>query len=583
MYQNKNLLFHYSEGEQTRFKSVKTEHKPSQAIQMSGKTDGIKEAVHRSYTSQPKYSEIVPGVPEDYRQIHTLGQLLELSYKDASVEEQMRGNLIAKRKRNEEPYPGIIGYDEDVVPATDRAILSGHDIIYIGEIGQAKTKLAETIAKNLLSPIPSIKGCVIHDIPTSLPEDEMISLLAGEDSVRTSPEFNVCNECEQKIKDDKLDTEIQWVDGIDRYRYVLATPDISVKDLVGQIDAIKIAKKGVEIYSIESYSPGQLLQSRHGVLCIDELPVLDPRKQVALLSVLQEGKFTTGAYPVIFKPESRIIATANPIDYTHSGKIIEPLFDRLRSHIDTHYPRTVEQEMVIMVQEAKINDGKAFLPIFMLKTLARITHMAREHPDVNKDKGVSVRMSIHGLELLLGEAFRTRALYHDVRAIPRPCDMYSIHQASKFELSEVEDNRENRIRVLNMLIEEALKQTALEYISGLNPDQLAKIKTEFVKNKTFEASQNVLGGNSGSTDYANQLEKFPTLKQVVNDVLQMVKKDQEAFAESIKKYNIDSAIITVKDNMNGEFTASVAEIVLEGLRWPKPPVVDKKEKGYVST
>jgi len=550
---------------------------------MSDKLDGIKEAVHRSYTSQPKYSEIAPGVPEDYRQIHTLGQLLELSYKDASIEEQMKGNLIAKRKRNEDPYPGIIGYDEDVIPATDRAILAGHDIIYIGEIGQAKTKLAETIAKSLLSPIPAMKGCVIHDIPTSLPEQEMVSLLSGEDVAHTSPEFHICNECEQKISDDKLDAEIEWIDGIDRYRYILATPDISVKDLVGQIDAIKIAKKGVEIYSIESYSPGQLLQSRHGILCIDELPVLDPRKQVALLSVLQEGKFTTGAYPVVFKPESRIITTANPIDYTHSGKIIEPLFDRLRSHIDTHYPRTVEHEMAIMVQEAKTNDGKAFLPVFMLKTLARITHMAREHPDVNKDKGVSVRMSIHGLELLIGEAFRTRAVYYDVPAIPRPCDMYSIQQASKFELSEVEDNRENRIKVLNLLIEEALKQTALEYIAGLNADQLTKIKSEFAKNKTFEASQNVLGSKHDSTDYENQLSKFPALKQVVSDVMEMVKKEQQAFAESVKKYNIDGRIVTMKDSMDGEFTASVAEIVLEGLRWLKPPVVDKKEKGYVST
>jgi len=550
---------------------------------MSDKLDGIKEAVHRSYTSQPKYSEIAPGVPEDYRQIHTLGQLLELSYKDASIEEQMKGNLIAKRKRNEDPYPGIIGYDEDVIPATDRAILAGHDIIYIGEIGQAKTKLAETIAKSLLSPIPAMKGCVIHDIPTSLPEQEMVSLLSGEDVAHTSPEFHICNECEQKISDDKLDAEIEWIDGIDRYRYILATPDISVKDLVGQIDAIKIAKKGVEIYSIESYSPGQLLQSRHGILCIDELPVLDPRKQVALLSVLQEGKFTTGAYPVVFKPESRIITTANPIDYTHSGKIIEPLFDRLRSHIDTHYPRTVEHEMAIMVQEAKTNDGKAFLPVFMLKTLARITHMAREHPDVNKDKGVSVRMSIHGLELLIGEAFRTRAVYYDVPAIPRPCDMYSIQQASKFELSEVEDNRENRIKVLNLLIEEALKQTALEYIAGLNADQLTKIKGEFAKNKTFEASQNVLGSKHDSTDYENQLSKFPALKQVVSDVMEMVKKEQQAFAESVKKYNIDGRIVTMKDSMDGEFTASVAEIVLEGLRWLKPPVVDKKEKGYVST
>jgi len=550
---------------------------------MSDKANGIREVVHRSYTSQPKYSEIAPGVPEDFKEIHTLGQLLELCYKDASVEEQMRGNLVAKRKRNEDPYPGIIGYDDDVIPATDRAVLAGHDIIYIGEIGQAKTRLAETIARNLLSPIPAIKGCVIHDIPTSLPEQEMASLLTGDDVAHTSPEFHVCNECEQKIRDDKFDTEIEWTDGIERYRYILATPDISVKDLVGQIDAIKIAKKGVEIYSIESYSPGQLLQSRHGILCIDELPVLDPRKQVALLSVLQEGKFTTGAYPVIFKPESRIITTANPIDYTHSGKIIEPLFDRLRSHIDTHYPRTVEHEMAIMVQEAKMNDGKAFLPIFMLKILARITHIAREHPDVNKDKGVSVRMSIHGLELLIGESFRTRAVYHDVPAIPRPCDIYSIQQASKFELSEVEDNRENRVKVLNMLIEEALKYTASEYIADLNADQLAKIKSEFAKNKTFEASQSVLGSRNDSIDYEGQLGKFPTLKQVVSDVMEMVKKEQQAFVEGMKKYNIDGAILTMQDHMDGEFTASVAEIVLEGLRWLKPPVVDKKEKGYVAT
>ncbi|MFQ5920812.1 MAG: sigma 54-interacting transcriptional regulator [Nitrososphaerales archaeon] len=554
----------------------------------------LKEIVHRSYAAPPKYSEIAPGVPEDYKQIQTLGQLLELSYRHASIEEQIRGNLLQKRKRNEDPYQGIIGYDEDVIPATDRAILAGHDIIYIGEIGQAKTKLAETIANNLLSSIPQIKGCVIHDIPTSLPEEQMAASLAGEDPLHTSPEFHICNECEQKIRDGKLETPIDWVGGMDRYRYVLATPDISIKDLVGQIDAIKIAKKGVEIYSIESYSPGQLLQSRHGMLCIDELPVLDPRKQVALLSVLQEGKFTTGAYPVTFKPESRIIATANPIDYTHSGKIIEPLFDRLRSHIDTHYPTTVEQEMSIMVQEAKMNDGKAFLPIFMLKTVARITHMARSHPDVNREKGVSVRMSIHGLELLMGEAFRTRrAYYDDVPSIPRPCDIHCVQQASKFELSEVEDNRENRKKVLEQLIEDALRTTALEYVSGLSQEQLTAMKNEFAGNKVFEASQNVLGSRSdggGAADYLGQLDKFPSLRQMVAEVAERVKKEQLEFIEDLRRHKIESEVLSVRENGDnnnnmdgGEFTASVTELVLEGLRWLKPPVVDKKEKGYVSS
>ena len=271
------------------------------------KENGTRKLVHRCYTSQPKYTEIEPGVPEDYKQINTVGQLLEISYKEANVDEQMRRNLVAKRRRNENPYRGIVGFDEDVIPATDRAILAGHDIIYIGEIGQAKTRLAETIAKNLLSPIPAVRGTLTHDVPTTIPEDELVAMLTDQEIIRTSPEFHVSKECEDIIRNNKLDTKIDWVDGTQRYKYVLATPDISVKDLVGQIDAIKIAKKGVEIYSMESYSPGQLLLARHGILCIDELPVLDPRKQVALLSVLQEGKFTTGAYPVVFKPMARII------------------------------------------------------------------------------------------------------------------------------------------------------------------------------------------------------------------------------------------------------------------------------------
>ncbi|MFQ5941058.1 MAG: AAA family ATPase [Nitrososphaerales archaeon] len=544
--------------------------------------NGISEIVHRSYTTPAKYTQIKPGVPEDYKQINTLAQLLEINYKEVDVGEQLRGNLIAKRKRDEDPYPGIVGFDDDVIPATDRAILADHDIIYIGEIGQAKTRLAEIISKNLLSPIPAVHGTITHDIPTTIPEKELVSMLTGQEIARTSPEFYVSKECEDIIRNNKLDTKIEWVDGAQRYKYVLATPDISVKDLVGQIDAIKIAKKGVEIYNLESYSPGQLLQARHGILCIDELPVLDPRKQVALLSVLQEGKFTTGAYPVIFKPLSRIIATANPIDYTHSGKIIEPLFDRLKSHIDTHYPTTIEQEMIIMVQEAKVNDHKPLLPIFMLKTLARMVHMAREHPDVNKEKGVSVRMSIHSLELLMGEVVRTRTLYHDVSTVPRPCDIYSIQQAAKFELSEVEDTRENRANIISALIEESLKQTALEYMADVNQDELTKLKQEFINNKIFEVTQNLLGDKTDQLDYASQLTKFPTLRHLVDRVIEIIKKDQQAFAEILKKYKIQSNVISL-DNLNGEFTASVTEIVLEGLRWLKPAVVDKEEKGYVGT
>src|SRR5688572_7640769 len=487
----------------------------------------IQETVHRSYTSKPKYSEIISGVPEDYEQIRTLGDLLNICYKHVNVQEQMRSNLIAKLKKGEHPFPGIIGYNDDVVPAINRAILSGHDMLLVGQIGQAKTKIAEAIAQNLLSPIPIVRGTITSDIPILIPEDELVALLTDAEISRTKPEFTVSPECEDIIRANKLETKIDWVSGADRYKYILSTPDISVKDLVGQIDAIKIAKKGVELYNIESYSAGQLLQARHGILCIDELPVLDPRKQVSLLSVLQEGKFTTGAYPAVFKPDVKIIATANPIDYTHSGKIIEPLFDRLRSHVDTHYPKTVEDEMLIIVQESRIADAKnVMLPAFMVRAIAKITQAARAHHDVNHDKGVSVRMSVHSMEMMIGEAERTRSISYGVKTIPRFCDIHCIHQSSKFELAEMEDTRENRRNILDSIIEGALKEVALDYIQKLAPEQLTKVKNDFAKNKAFQVSQTLIGGGK-SPDYESQLSKFLGLKGAVGEAIAVAKDEQK--------------------------------------------------------
>ncbi len=540
----------------------------------------IEEMVHRSYSNKPKYSEVMPGVPEDYKQVKTLGDLLKINYKHITVNEQMRGNLIAKLKKGEHPYPGIIGYDDDVIPAVNRAILSGHDLLLVGQIGQAKTKIAEAIAKNLLSPIPIVRGTLTNDIPTSIPEDQLTALLSDSEVVRTQPEFTVSSECEEVIRSNKLETKIDWVSGADRYKYILSTPDISVKDLVGQIDAIKIAKKGVELYSMESYSAGQLLQARHGILCIDELPVLDPRKQVSLLSVLQEGKFTTGVYPAVFKPDVKIIATANPIDYTHSGKIIEPLFDRLRSHVYTHYPKTVEDEMLIIVQESRIADAKnVMLPVFIVKTIAKITQMTRAHPDVNHDKGVSVRMSVHSMEMMVGEAERTRSIAFGVKAIPRFCDLHCIHQSSKFELAEMEDTRESRRNVLDSIIESALKEVTLEYVQKLAPEQLTKVKNDFAKNKAFQVSQTLVGGGK-SPDYESQLSKFSGLKAAVNETISNVKDEQKQLLERAKKLGIRTDNISLSPDLNGEFTAAVTEVILEGLRHTQPPLLDRKDNSY---
>ena len=541
----------------------------------------VEETIRRAYSSKPKYSELMPGVPEDYLQIKTLGDLLKINYKHATVEDQLRGNLAAKLRSGENPYPGIIGYEEDVIPAVNRAILSGHDLLLVGQIGQAKTKIAESIAKNLLSPIPIVRGTLTNDIPTTIPESQLAALLTGQEVLRNQPEFTVSRECEDIIISDKLEARIDWLSGEARYKYILATPDISVKDLVGQIDAIKIAKRGVELYSMESYSAGQLLQARHGILCIDELPVLDPRKQVALLSVLQEGKFTTGAYPVVFRPDVKIIATANPIDYTHSGKIIEPLFDRLKSHVDTHYPRTVEDEMLIMVQEAKIHSS-VFLPEFIVRTIAKVTQAARRHQSINQDKGVSVRMAIQAIEVLASESERTRSIVYGVRAVPRFCDVHCIRQSSKFKLTEMEDTRDNRNSILQSLIESAEGEVSFEYTRMINQDQIGKLKAEFAKNKTFQVAQSMLGTKKdGGSDYDSQLGRFPILKHAVLEAISFTKENQKRLLEKATSAGIQSGSILMTADLDGELTASVTEVILEGLRQMKPPIVEKKENNYV--
>jgi len=535
--------------------------------------------VNHSYSSEPKYAEIMAGVPEDYKQIKTLGALLEINYKIVGAKEQLRRNLASKMKANSTKYPGIIGFDDSVVPALDRAILSRHDIMLIGQIGQAKTKIAQTIAENLLSPMPVIRGSITNDCPMDLPASELALLLQDKQSDISSPKFYVDSDSMKKIRDNKLETPIEWISGKDRFKYVLATPDISVKDLVGQIDAIKVTKKGTEMYEIESYSPGQLMQAKHGLFCIDELPVLDTRKQVALLSVLQEGRFTTGSYPVIFEPKTVFFATANPIDYTHAGKIIEPLYDRLKSHVHTHYPKTLSDEMLIVAQESRI--PKSFIPIFMLKVLIRVAQNARSSREINQDKGVSVRMSVHGLELLVGEAERTRALSHNILPLPRPDDIYCIGQCAKFELAELDDTAENRQKTLKSLIDSAMKDTSLEYLKTLDQGVFEMIKKEFA-GKNFIVSQSILGSNSMESSYENQLKNFKSLSDLVDKIYQSVLSEQIEFVNQAKKHNISSESLEFSEKERHELRAATLELILEGLYSVEPKILDKKEGSYVA-
>src|SRR3989304_6103467 len=400
--------------------------------------------VAQSYNSPPKYTEIQTGLPEDYKDIKTLGDLLAINYKLVGVKQQLRRNLISLINSGKPKYPGIVGFEDDVIPALDRAILSCHDIFLVGQIGQAKTKIVETISKNLLSPIPIIKNSITNDCPMDLPENELVSLLDDKEPNNSSPKFYVSPESAAQIRDNKQETQIEWVEGKDRYKYVLATPDISVKDLVGYIDAVKVAKKGIEMYKIDSYSPGQLMQAKHGIFCIDELPVLDPRKQ---------------------------------------------------------------------------------------------------------ERGVCVRIGIHGLELLVGESERTRALSHKILPVPRLSDMHCLDQVAKFELVERDDTIENREKIFHDLIDESIHEVCLEYLNDKDATLLESIKQEF-QGKTFQVSQKMIWKN-GQTSYENQLENFKNLKYLV-----------ELKVEQIR------SVLT--------------EIILEGLRWTEWVIVEIKDSLCVS-
>jgi magnesium chelatase subunit I len=238
--------------------------------------------------------------------------------------------------------------------------------------------------------------------------------------------------------------------------------------------------------------------------------------------------------------------------------------------------------MLIIIQEAKIADAKnVVLPAFMIKTIAKITQMTRMHHDVNHDKGVSVRMSVHSMEMMIGEVERTRSIVYGIKAIPRFCDIHCIHQSSKFELAEMEDTRQNRKNVLDAIIESVLKDLSLEYIQKVAPEQLTKLKNDFAKNNTFHVSQTIVGNGHGDKsvdpDYESQLSKFPSLQQVVNETIARVKEEQKQLTEQALQLGIKTDNISLSEDFDGEFTASVTEVILEGLRHTQPPLLDKKD------
>ncbi len=419
---------------------------------------------------------------------HTIGELRESGYKVLSVKEEMRKNLIQKIRDGEELFPGIVGYEETVIPQIENAILSGQDIIFLGERGQAKTRIARSLINLLDEYVPVIAGTEINDNPF-----DPISR-AGKD----------------KIEEFGDRTEIDWISRDQRYGEKLATPDITISDLVGEVDPIRVAE-GRYLSDELTIHYGMIPRTNRGIFCINELPDLAERIQVGLLNIMEERDVQIRGYKIRLPLDVYVVASANPEDYTNRGRIITPLKDRVGSEIRTHYPRTLEHEINIMEAESShfTNDGLDMLvPQFMKEIVAEVTHLARKSNDISQRSGVSVRVSVTNYENVLSNAARRALRLHERAVAPRVSDLSAIiaSTAGKIELDAVGDISEDR--VVRKLINSAIVSVFGDYFESREFEQLVA---------GFERGLNVqVGDDMPAMEYVNQLSKVGGLSKAID-------------------------------------------------------------------
>jgi magnesium chelatase subunit I len=336
--------------------------------------------------------------------IHTLGELRSSGYKVRSVKDEMRANLLAKIAKGENVFPGIHGYERTVIPALHNAILSKHDIILLGLRGQAKTRILRSLTLLLDEQVPVIAGCEIND----------------------SPLVPSCKRCRRLASEKGDDLPIEWIRREDRYREKLATPDVTVADLVGDIDPIKAANQRLTYADEEVIHYGIIPRTNRGIFAINELPDLAPRIQVALLNILEERDLQIRGFPVRIPMDIVLVFSANPEDYTSRGNIITPLKDRIDSQILTHYPQKIETARRITEQEAWLNrdaPSTIDIPVYVRDLIESIAFAARESELVDQSSGVSARLTIAALELLQSNLERRAALTGDRYVFPRLSDL----------------------------------------------------------------------------------------------------------------------------------------------------------------
>ena len=360
--------------------------------------------------------------------IDTLGKLKESGYKPLGVKAEMRRNLIQKMLDREPLFPGIHGFEETVIPQVQNALLAGQDMIFLGERGQAKTRLIRSLT-SLLDPwVPYVEGSEINDDPLN-----PISKYAIE-----------------RLDKDGDDTPIAWLARDDRYSEKLATPDVTAPELIGEVDPIKVAE-GRYLSDEMVIHYGLVPRTNRGIFCINELPDLSEKLQVGLFNIMQERDVQIRGFRARLPLNICVVASANPEDYTNRGRIITPLKDRYGAEIRTHYPKNIAIEIDIMEAErSALLESDSFqvaVPRFMKEIVAEITSLARQHGDINQRSGVSVRMSIANYESLISNALRRSLLLREDEAVPRISDLPAVLPSSngKIELETVEEGKEGDV------------------------------------------------------------------------------------------------------------------------------------------
>lgn len=418
----------------------------------------------------------------------TIGALRETGYRPRTVKTELRANLVQAIGERKQVFPGIVGYDATVLPQIENAILSGQDIILLGERGQAKTRIARQLIGLLDRAVPAIAGCEINDEPFA----------------------PICAACRYRVANDGDAVELVWLTPDQRYSEKLATPDISIADLIGEVDPIKVAE-GRYLSDELTIHYGLLPRTHRGIFTLNELPDLAERVQVGLLNVMEERDVQIRGYKVRLPLDIVLVASANPEDYTNRGRIITPLKDRFGAQIRTHYPVDTETETAVMHQEAVVPELEGLrveLPAFMAEIVAALSQLARESPHINQRSGVSVRLSITNKETLLANAARRALRQGEREVVPRISDLEALvaSTAGKVEIESVDDGRDDQ--VLNRLLMGAVLEV---FRRRVRSDRLVELLTAFEDGLEVDAGDDV-----PSQRYVELLRSLPGLREILS-------------------------------------------------------------------